>query len=251
MFVCYLRWWLTFLLYLLYLVYAVATVLFIPASILTLGAGFVFAAAFGLGGGIALGVVSVFVGASIGAIASFLLGRYLLRDFVQSLVKKYTLFEALDSALEQNGLKIFLLLRLSPIVPFNVTNYVGGVSAVSFRDFVIALFGVLPGTTLYVFLGASAGSLMDSASSGDNMTVLIIVVVLGAVFGIITIWFTTRYAKKELMRIVHEREAAAEAEAETADNLEVVADTEAEAETEDEMQDVDLAMAGPTDVESP
>jgi uncharacterized membrane protein YdjX (TVP38/TMEM64 family) len=240
----------------LFLVYAVATVLFIPASILTLGAGFVFAAAFGLGGGIVLGVVSVFIGASIGAILSFLLGRYLLRDFVSTLIKKYTLFEALDSALEQNGLKIFLLLRLSPIVPFNATNYIGGVSAVSFRDFALALFGILPGTTLYVFLGASAGSLMDSASSGDNMTVLIVVIVLGAVFGVITIWLTTRFARKELMRIVQEREAAAEAEAETADDLEAVAEAdreavaEAEADAGDEMQDVDLAMAEP-DVESP
>jgi membrane protein DedA with SNARE-associated domain len=122
----------------LYLVYFISAVLFIPASILTLGAGFVFASAFGLGGGIILGTLSVFIGASLGAIASFLLGRYLLRDFVHRLTKKYTIFEALDVSLQQNGLKIFLLLRLSPIIPFNVINYIGGVSAASFRDYVLA-----------------------------------------------------------------------------------------------------------------
>jgi membrane protein DedA with SNARE-associated domain len=102
------------------------------------GRRFVFASAFGLGGGIILGTLSVFIGASLGAIASFLLGRYLLRDFVHRLTKKYTIFEALDVSLQQNGLKIFLLLRLSPIIPFNVINYIGGVSAVSFRDYVLA-----------------------------------------------------------------------------------------------------------------
>jgi uncharacterized membrane protein YdjX (TVP38/TMEM64 family) len=180
----------------------------------------------------------VFIGASLGAIASFLLGRYLLRDFVQTLTKKYTLFEALDAALQQNGLKIFLLLRLSPIIPFNAINYIGGVSAVSFRDYVLALFGILPGTILYVFLGASAGSLADSSSSGDSFTITLIVVVIGAVFGVTAIWLSARYARKELNRIVQERQAAADADAETGE------------ENGEEMQDVYLAMAE-TGVESP
>ena len=63
-------------------VYFVATVLFIPGSVLTLGGGFVFGKALGLGQGIALASSAVFIGASLGAIASFLLGRYLLRDWV-------------------------------------------------------------------------------------------------------------------------------------------------------------------------
>jgi uncharacterized membrane protein YdjX (TVP38/TMEM64 family) len=180
----------------------------------------------------------VFIGASLGAIASFLLGRYLLRDFVHRLTKRYTIFEALDVALQQNGLKIFLLLRMSPIIPFNVINYIGGVSAVSFRDYVLALFGMLPGTVLYVFLGASAGSLADSSSSGDNFTLTIIVVVVGAVFGIIAIWLSARYARKELNRIVQERQEFTAVDAETVDDSGA------------EMQDVYSAMVE-TDVDSP
>jgi uncharacterized membrane protein YdjX (TVP38/TMEM64 family) len=199
--------------------------------ILTLGAGFVFAAAFGLGGGMVLGTISVFIGASLGAIAAFLLGRYLLRDYVEKLNKKYTVFEALDVALQQKGLKIFLLLRLSPIVPFNAINYIGGVSSVSFRDYALALFGILPGTTLYVFLGASAGSLADSASSGDSFIVTIIVVVIGAIFGITAIWLSTRYARKELNRIIEERQAENQS-------------------GEEEMQDVHVPMVE-NDIEAP
>jgi uncharacterized membrane protein YdjX (TVP38/TMEM64 family) len=200
-----------------------------------MSAGFVFASAFGLGGGIILVTLSVFVGASIGAAASFLLGRYLLRDLVQRLARKYTIFEAVDSALQQHGLKIFLLLRLSPVIPFNATNYIGGVSAVSFRDFLLALFGILPGTIFYAFLGASAGSLADSSSSGDNYIVTIIVVVLGAIFGVSAIWLSARYARKELNRIAQERQAGTVADAETC------------GKSGEDTQDVYLAMAD-TDV---
>lgn len=189
-------------------VYLAATVLFVPGAVLTLGAGFVFSMAFGLGGGVALGSLSVFLGASLGAIASFLLGRFLLRGQIEKLSKKYVTFQAIDNALKDNGLKIFVLLRLSPIIPFNVINYIAGVSSVSFRDYVLALFAIIPGTVLYVFLGASAGSLADSASSGGDPTVTIIIVVIGAVFGILAIWLTTRYARQELNKVLEDRRRA-------------------------------------------
>jgi len=191
-------------------VYFFATVLFVPGSILTLGAGFVFANAFGLGVGVLLGALSVFLGASAGGIMAFILGRYLLRDWVKGLTKKYAIFEALDSALEEKGLRIMVLLRLSPIIPFNAINYIAGVTAISLRAYILAMVAILPGTVLYVFLGASAGSLTDSASSGENSTVTIIVIVVGVVFGIAAIGVTSYYAKKELNRVVEARQATNE-----------------------------------------
>lgn len=67
-----------------------------------------------------------------------------------------------NSALKQQGLKIFLLLRLSPIIPFNAINYIGGVTGVSLKDYSLALGGILPGTILFCFIGASAGNLSES-----------------------------------------------------------------------------------------
>jgi uncharacterized membrane protein YdjX (TVP38/TMEM64 family) len=171
-------------------VYAIATVTFIPGSILTIGSGFVYGNAFGLGWGVAIASGVVFIGASCGAILSFLLGRYLLREWVgERFVERYPMVKALDQgenifllilytnihcamlmffhyhnlkAMNHQGLKIFLLLRLSPIVPFNIINYIGGVTAISFKDYTLALFGIIPGTILYCFIGASAGSLLES-----------------------------------------------------------------------------------------
>ena len=93
------------------------------------------------------------------------------------------------------------LLRLSPIIPFNAINYIAGVTAISLMNYCLALFAILPGTILYVFLGASAGSLADSANSNDNMTVTIVVIVVGIVFGIGAVALTSFYAKKELTRV--------------------------------------------------
>lgn len=187
------------------LVYFVASIFFIPGSILTLGAGFVFANAFGLGPGIILGTLAVFFGASAGATASFLLGRFLLRDWVSGWTPKYTIFEALDKALAEKGFRIMALLRLSPIIPFNALNYIAGVTAIGFWPYVLALLAMLPGTMLYVFLGASAGSLADSANSGDSMTVTIIVVVVGIVFGVMAVALTSYYARIELKKVTQQQ----------------------------------------------
>ena len=116
-------------------VYTVATILFIPGFVLTVGSGFVFANVFGLGVGVLLASTAVFLGASFGAICAFFLGRYLLRDVIETKMvdqetgrPRYPVLTAIDAALEQNGLRIVFLLRLSPIIPFNAINYILGVT---------------------------------------------------------------------------------------------------------------------------
>ena len=52
------------------------------------------------------------------------------------------MIKALDVAFQQNGLTLFLLLRLSPVVPFNAINYIGGVTSMKFRHYFIALVGL-------------------------------------------------------------------------------------------------------------
>jgi len=187
-------------------VYFIATVLFIPGSILTLGSGFIFANVFGLGFGVLLASVAVFIGASAGAIVAFLLGRYLLRDWVKTLTTKYPLFEAVDTALEDKGFRIMSLLRLSPIIPFNALNYIAGITAISLTAYAWAMIAILPGTVLYVFLGATAGSLADSGSSGDNSTVKIVTIVVGVVFGILGVAAVSYYAKKELNNVIQRQQ---------------------------------------------
>jgi uncharacterized membrane protein YdjX (TVP38/TMEM64 family) len=187
-------------------VYFIATVCFVPGSILTLGSGFVFGSAVGVGLGVALASVAVFVGAALGSIMAFLLGRYLLRDCVRHrLVKKYPVVEAVDEALQNNGFKIFFLLRLSPIVPFNAINYIAGITGISLKDYTLALIGILPGTVLYCFIGASAGGLVE-AEQGVSKPVTIASIVVGLVLAFVAVFIASYYAKKEFNKIVEQKQ---------------------------------------------
>lgn len=112
------------------------------------------------------------------------------------------------------------LLRLSPIIPFNAVNYIAGVTSISFFNYCVSFFAILPGTILYVFLGASAGSLAESANSDENSVVTIVVVVVGAVFGIFAIVLTSIYAKRELNKVLAEREETQASEGGSADDIE-------------------------------
>jgi uncharacterized membrane protein YdjX (TVP38/TMEM64 family) len=132
--------------------YVVATILFLPGAVLTLGAGAVF--------GLAKGVAMASLAATLGAASAFLVGRYLARDAVAQRLAASPGFRAIDAAVAREGWKIVGLLRLSPVFPFNVLNYAFGITRVSFRAYVLASWiGMLPGTLLYVYLGSLAGDL--------------------------------------------------------------------------------------------
>ena len=123
-------------------VYVVATVALVPGSLLTIAAG----ALFGLG----LGTLIAFAGAVLGETAAFLVSRYLLRRFVVARLQASPRFSALDRALAADGRRLVFLLRLSPLIPFTLLNYAVGASRVRVRDYLLASFGMLPGTVLYV-----------------------------------------------------------------------------------------------------
>jgi uncharacterized membrane protein YdjX (TVP38/TMEM64 family) len=134
-------------------VYAIATVALAPGALLTLAAG----VAFGLSG-----FPTVVIGATIGAALSFLAGRYFARTWVERQIAKSRVFQAIDKAIEADGWKIVGLMRLSPLVPFNLQNYFFGVTKIGFVAYVVTtFFGIMPGALLYVWigsLGAAAGA---------------------------------------------------------------------------------------------
>jgi|EP01046_Picozoa_sp_COSAG06_P004272 uncharacterized membrane protein YdjX (TVP38/TMEM64 family) len=94
-----------------------------------------FAGSFQLG--VALGAFAVFIGATLGATASFLLARFVFRDMAADMIKKYPTMLAIDRAVGSRGLRMVILVRLSPIIPFNVLNYVCGATSLELRDFVV------------------------------------------------------------------------------------------------------------------
>jgi len=137
--------------------YVPATVLFVPGTILTLGAGFAF--------GVIVGTVAISLGSTAGAAAAFLVGRFIARDWIEKRVAGSPRFQAIDQAVAEQGFKIVLLTRLSPVFPFNVLNYAFSLTKVRFRDYLLASWiGMLPATVMYVYLGSLVGNVAELAT---------------------------------------------------------------------------------------
>ncbi|WP_278000598.1 TVP38/TMEM64 family protein [Nodosilinea sp. LEGE 07298] len=189
------------------LLYIVITVAFVPASVVTLGAGVVF--------GVIKGSALVFVGAMLGATAAFLVGRYVARDWVASKIAHSPRFQALDDAIAKDGRKIIFLLRLSPVFPFNLLNYSLGLSQISLKDYVVGSVGILPGTIMYVYLGSLVGNLAtlgagDGSQSPEAATVQWIIRIVGLVATVAVTLYVTRIARRALSEALPEEVATSE-----------------------------------------
>ena len=165
--------------------YVIATVLLVPASALTLAAGAVF--------GLTWGSIYVSIASTLGAIAAFLVGRHLARDWVGRQIEGNEKFAAIDEAVEKEGWKIVALTRLSPAFPFNLLNYAYGLSKVPLPPYAIASWiAMIPGTIMYVYLGSLAKS-PEGRTPGQ--WALLIVGLLATIAATLLI---TRTAKKAL-----------------------------------------------------
>jgi uncharacterized membrane protein YdjX (TVP38/TMEM64 family) len=141
-------------------VYALATVLLAPGSILTIGAGFAF--------GLWKGFLAAWTGAILGASFAFLVARFVARDKIESIAKRNEKFRKIDNAIGKQGAKLIFLLRLSPVIPFNLSNYFYGLTAVKFWLYVLASWiGMMPGTFLYVYIGAASKAAVAAATGGE------------------------------------------------------------------------------------
>ncbi|PSO63352.1 MAG: hypothetical protein BRC39_04625 [Cyanobacteria bacterium QH_7_48_89] len=150
--------------------------------------------------GVVLGSFYVFISATIGATAAFLVGRYLARGWVAKKIAGNRRFQAIDQAVGKEGLKIVLLTRLSPIFPFNLLNYAFVVTEVFLKDYVIGKVGIIFGTIMYVYLGSLAGSLatLGTGSQSADPSVQWAIRILGFIATAAVTVYVTRIARKAL-----------------------------------------------------
>jgi uncharacterized membrane protein YdjX (TVP38/TMEM64 family) len=173
------------------LAYVVTTVLFIPGSAITIGAGTLF--------GLKTGFFVVLVGANLGALCAFLLARTLLRGKVTKWVEGNAKFRSLDRAIGSQGFKMVFLSRLSPAFPFNLLNYLLGLTAVRTGSYVVAnLLGMLPGILLYVYIGATARDALAGQTDGSTDFYQQILKYVGLLATAAIVVIVTRIARKAL-----------------------------------------------------
>jgi uncharacterized membrane protein YdjX (TVP38/TMEM64 family) len=182
------------------LIYNLATVLFVPGLILTLGGGVLF--------GLGFGTIYVFIAATLGATIAFWIGRNLARDWVAEKMVDYPKFGAIDAAVAKNGFKIVLLTRLSPLFPFNVLNYAFGITQVSLKDYVLGSIGMIPGTILYVYIGSLIGNIAligtKNVLDPEAERLQWIAKIIGFIVTIGVTIYITRIAQKALNQTIEE-----------------------------------------------
>ena len=172
--------------------YIVAAVAFVPGSLLTLAAGAIW--------GIFPGVPYVFLAAVLGSAAAFLVARYLARATIERRLAHNARFAAIDRAVGAQGRKLVLLLRLSPVFPFNLLNYALGLTSIRFVDYVVASIGMLPGTFLYVYYGKLVGDLAALAGGAavEKGVGYYVILVVGLLATIVVTTLVTRTARQAL-----------------------------------------------------
>ncbi|MBA2291133.1 MAG: TVP38/TMEM64 family protein [Gemmatimonadales bacterium] len=174
------------------LAYVVAAILMVPGSLLTLAAGAVF--------GVVAGSIYVFVGAVLGATAAFLVARYLARAPLERRFANSSRFRALDAALGADGRKVVFLIRLSPVFPYTLLNYLLGLTSIRLVDFVVASLGMIPGTIAYTYAGKVVGDLSELAAGGAPARgpAYYALLAVGFVATVVVTVIITRIAKRAL-----------------------------------------------------
>lgn len=150
-----------------------------PDALLAIAGGLIF--------GLYEGSLYIMIGALCGATLSFYIARYYgswLREKLEG-----EKFLNIDNAVKKNGFLIIFLLRLIPLVPFDIISYSAGFSSVRYKDFILAtLLGVIPGVLVYANIGAK------SLDFGSNEFYLSIALLLGLI--VVSMLFKKKIQKK-------------------------------------------------------
>jgi uncharacterized membrane protein YdjX (TVP38/TMEM64 family) len=172
------------------LIWVFACVLLLPGLSISLVGGLVFGALWG--------TVWTTVGANLGASAAFLIGRYAARSMVEGWIEKNKALQRIDEGVKQQGWRMLMITRLVPLFPFNVQNYVYGLTNISFRTYVlVSLPTMIPATIAYSFASGSAREVILSGGQPEALKRTFLYLAIAAVFfvlvSLIPGWIRKRY----------------------------------------------------------
>ena len=166
--------------------YVISVLLILPASWLSLLAGFLYGPYFGS--------IVVFLSAFIGASISFFLAKEYFVKKIETIISRFPKTKLLEKIINKGGLKLIILTRLSPLFPFSILNYFYGLNKVRYKDFSIGLLFIIPGTYLYCALGSLSNNLdeIKNLKLNGNTTTTIISIV--STF--LIVYFLTKYSNE-------------------------------------------------------
>lgn len=143
-----------------FLIYLVTTVFMLPLWGFHMTCGYVY--------GTYLSALLIATTQALCAGVAFSTSRYLVGPYIRGFLERNygKKFLAIDKAVGEEGFKIILLLRLSPIIPFGINNYLCGCTKMKLWEFVLGTWlGVLPGTTAYCNMGAMGKTVLNEGTT--------------------------------------------------------------------------------------
>jgi uncharacterized membrane protein YdjX (TVP38/TMEM64 family) len=140
----------------------------------------------------------------LGGIVSFVLGRFFMRRWIRrKLTRKVKLFRAIDMGLKHNGFKLVFLMRMTPIMPYNVMNYMMGVTSLKMSDFNYGCLGMIPLTAINVYIGVQLDSVNDIIKGTYNLGPWQpVLITLGAVMITLITSLLVSFSNDELQKIL-------------------------------------------------
>jgi uncharacterized membrane protein YdjX (TVP38/TMEM64 family) len=166
---------------LLILAHIFATALGIPGAVLVIAGGAVF--------GLVWGTIGSVVGATLGAILAFSIARFLMREWVEQRFGHHPALKKLNQMVGCNRFNCVLSLRFTPISPFNLVNFLFGLTPIDLKSYAIGTFiGIIPGTIAYTWVGASGAR----ALRGEGTVPLLLALSLLALLSLLPIMLKAR-----------------------------------------------------------
>ncbi|XP_017627895.1 uncharacterized protein LOC108470895 isoform X1 [Gossypium arboreum] len=166
--------------------YIPLTILVVPASILTqLGGGYLF--------GLSVGFMADSIGATLGATAAFVLGRTIGKSYLISKLRNYPKFQAIANAIEISSFKMVFLLRLVPLLPFSLLNYLLSVTPVNLSVYVLASWlGMMPSIFGLAYIGTTIKDLSDVTQGWNEISTIhqVLMAIGFCASAILLIWIT-------------------------------------------------------------
>ena len=169
--------------------------IFLPGSWLSMLGGLLY--------GSLLGSLYVFLGASLGATLTFLLGRTFLQRWFQKRLFSFPKFALIERSISNEGIKFIILTRLSPIFPFGILNIAYSLSNIKLRDFLIGLLAIFPGTFLYCSLGSLASNIykFDEIITGKDQFYSFSLTFIGCLATLLLVLMISHMARRSLQEL--------------------------------------------------
>lgn len=188
-------------------VYVICELIFIPSTVVTVGTGFALREGYkSAAKAMIIGTPACFIGACLAAIISFLLGRYVFQECAQKMARNYPTIYAFDRAVRDQGIVLVFLLRLCPLIPFSLMNFILGITSLTWCHFVTSFIAIIPSTVLYILIGTQiteVAQIVTGKIKGTAQDQLVLYSIVGGTFlGLVGVCWISCVANRYLREAI-------------------------------------------------